>query len=136
MSDGKTRFSSAADSMLRGLICGAVTVLLMLAAAVFMVKNEILKNNPERAGKICLLLGAVLCGYVNGRRFESGKILYALTGEAIMAIALILTEIICGQEIEKVAFLRGLIIIIFGGFAGVLLTIKQRKNRRKKRYYK
>jgi hypothetical protein len=119
------------------VIAGAVGTalflgLLFLGAIISESRQEIMSAGAWTA-RVCLLLGALLCGMVAGGRAGQRKLLHAMAAEGVLFAVLLLCAFGCGKTPTLPSLLIDLAVLLFGAFAGTLRREKGRVKRRVKR---
>ena len=117
----------------RSGIASGLLVLMLLACAAFAPGNSFLTAHLNRAGEGCLLVSAVLCGALCAGTGNGHRLMAALAGNG--AVLVILLALGCAMKVPMGGkeLLTDILILVFGSFAGALLTGNGRRRGSRKR---
>ncbi len=119
-----------------GLISAGVFMLLLTAAALAQERVEILQSDKFPTGMICLAVSSVICGVLCSREKERGNILSALIGESVLFVILTVILLASDRETFGIRYILNIAVLLFGAFAGTLLTSRRGQRHRRKRKYR
>ena len=130
---GRKLGGSYLSAVMIGTACAVLFCLMLLLAAMVSESKPTILTHGAWTAKVCLLIIALLCGVLAGRRAGQRMLLHALTAEGVLLAFLTLCVIGCGNEIRFASVLIDLLFLLFGAFAGTEQGRRGRIKRRGKR---
>ena len=116
-----------------GFISAAFLIVLLLVSSFLCEKFKLLFLRREVTANVSLALSAVSCGFLAAKRMKGKRFLYALLGEGVILLMLLMTGLFIGFPIGWIPLLIDAGIMLFGAFAGTSLPLNTGKQRRGKR---
>ena len=126
---GRTCLRSAAA----GCFSVPVLFLILMIAAVLGGRLSEIFVYKALTSKICLGISSVICGALAARKEGSRRLAHAMAGECVLFLAVLLCGIVTGFHDARSSLPIDAAIVLFGGFAGTLLTLRPKIKRRGKR---
>ena len=131
---GKEREGIISETLQRmlgaGLLSSAVLAAILFLCAALSNVWDILILRREIFAKIGLGISSLLCGFLSAGNKKQNRFVYAIAGESVLAILIVLFGVILGFRGRWGSFLLDAGIMFFGAFAGALINRKQGNKRR------
>ena len=118
-----------------GLLGFCLLLALLTAAGALMPEWEVLQKHTGITAAVCLLISAALCGNRCCRGNETGLLVRSLSGEAVLLLLVLLRGLLSAKEVTADAALMDAIVVLIGGFAGILTSGRGKTKKRSRRKY-